>query len=403
MIPVESFQLLFQLLRPDSVLLVFFSILLERNIIFHCEHRAFLTPVMETLKSLLFPLTWVHTYVPIFPEGLSLEDSIGAPTPFVFGTDSARFNECQIDDACIIVDLNVGTVMTHLGKTVQPQTTVLPSKSYSLMLNQLNNEQKLNKVFNPSACAQAARSAAVGQSRLSSGRRHAYFLSVLRLPCKIAVLSRSTLPPEQSTACSIWHASKTAFSTFLFQRLVHIDSIWFRMENPRFVFGTVFGTVFKLSLTAEFQQRFVLSPPKERAAQRFTCKTPFHTRTCLPRRLTVCCRLFLRSWFRPSIFPISHTIALSPRKKRTKRKGISSFSLIAKLLTLWVNRKFVSWTIASTIQSRLSLQSHLTIRRSNLKTLIFTVPPLRLFLCCAHLSQCRSRTMQKSCLPQSAS
>jgi hypothetical protein len=240
MIPAESFQLLFQLLRPDSVLLVFFSILLERNIIFHCEHRAFLTPVMETLKSLLFPLTWVHTYVPIFPEGLSLEDSIGAPTPFVFGTDSARFNECQIDDACIIVDLNVGTVMTHLGKTVQPQTTVLPSKSYSLMLNQLNNEQKLHKVFNPSACAQAARSAAVGQSRLSSGRRHAYFLSVLRLPCKIAVLSRSTLPPEQSTACSTIFRSKTAFSTFLFQRLVHIDSIWFRMENPRFVLAQFF-------------------------------------------------------------------------------------------------------------------------------------------------------------------
>ena len=58
-------------LSVDKLLAIFCLMLQEEKIVFICNSNALLTETMETLRSLLFPLTWSSCFVSRLPDSLS--------------------------------------------------------------------------------------------------------------------------------------------------------------------------------------------------------------------------------------------------------------------------------------------------------------------------------------------
>jgi hypothetical protein len=73
-------------LDVDNLLNVLTLVLLEQKVVFHSSRPALLTAVGEAIKSVLFPLKWQCTDIPMCP--LSLATYIQAPVPFIIGIDS---------------------------------------------------------------------------------------------------------------------------------------------------------------------------------------------------------------------------------------------------------------------------------------------------------------------------
>jgi hypothetical protein len=62
------FQILFECLNVDNVLLVWTAMLVERKILLLSSQHSILTVCAEILGSLLFPMRWSHLYVPLLPK-----------------------------------------------------------------------------------------------------------------------------------------------------------------------------------------------------------------------------------------------------------------------------------------------------------------------------------------------
>ena len=57
--------------------------LLEQKIVLHSSRPALLTAVGEALRSILFPLQWQCTYIPMCP--LAFASYLQAPVPYIIG------------------------------------------------------------------------------------------------------------------------------------------------------------------------------------------------------------------------------------------------------------------------------------------------------------------------------
>jgi hypothetical protein len=67
-----------------------------------------LTPVLEGLRSLLFPLQWPHVYITnLF---LALADFINAPMPFLIGVLRHVFSDLDVPDDVIVFDVDIDEV-----------------------------------------------------------------------------------------------------------------------------------------------------------------------------------------------------------------------------------------------------------------------------------------------------
>jgi hypothetical protein len=57
--------------------------LLERRVLLVSQHYSVLVEVAESLRALMYPLTWCLPYVPVLPRPMS--DYLECPTPYLFG------------------------------------------------------------------------------------------------------------------------------------------------------------------------------------------------------------------------------------------------------------------------------------------------------------------------------
>jgi len=76
-------QNLFKALKVDDVLELVAQLLLERKILIISKYKALLTQVCVALQSLIYPLAWNHTLIPILPA--QMIDVLDAPFPFLIG------------------------------------------------------------------------------------------------------------------------------------------------------------------------------------------------------------------------------------------------------------------------------------------------------------------------------
>lgn len=77
----------FRCLSVDAVLTILNALILERKVILLSSHARLLTPVAQTLLSLMFPLEWQYSYVPVLPRVVSV--ILDAPMPVFVGIQKA--------------------------------------------------------------------------------------------------------------------------------------------------------------------------------------------------------------------------------------------------------------------------------------------------------------------------
>lgn len=84
----SSLQILLDCLELTIIIKLWTSLLSERNVIL-LGNRSILSSACSALLALLFPFSWLHTYIPTFPDHFELE-ILDAPTPYLIGLPNYR-------------------------------------------------------------------------------------------------------------------------------------------------------------------------------------------------------------------------------------------------------------------------------------------------------------------------
>ncbi|CDS40960.1 myotubularin protein 13 [Echinococcus multilocularis] len=118
-IPVtrSSVANLFKYLGIDNVLLMFTAILSDQKLLVCSQSLVRLTEACHALTSIIYPLKYGNTYVPILPRGLL--DYLSAPTPFLYGIHASYRHLLPDIPDVFIADLDVGRV-------IRPENIPLP-------------------------------------------------------------------------------------------------------------------------------------------------------------------------------------------------------------------------------------------------------------------------------------
>eukprot|EP00108_Taenia_solium_P002239 TsM_000999000 transcript=TsM_000999000 gene=TsM_000999000 len=93
----------------DNVLLMFTAMLSDQKLLVCSQSLVRLTEACHALTSIIYPLKYGHTYVPILPKGLV--DYLSAPTPFLYGIHASYCHLLPDIPDVFIADLDVGRVI----------------------------------------------------------------------------------------------------------------------------------------------------------------------------------------------------------------------------------------------------------------------------------------------------
>jgi len=108
----SSIQILLDCLELSIIIKLWSSLLTEKHVIL-LGIRGMLYPACSALLALIFPLKWMHTYIPILPDSFSLE-FLESPTPYLIGVPKERgvdFQElCNEYPYHVICDLNTSQI-----------------------------------------------------------------------------------------------------------------------------------------------------------------------------------------------------------------------------------------------------------------------------------------------------
>lgn len=101
---------LFKILGASNILRLLTSVFLEQQILLISRDCSNLMLVAESIRALMFPFQWQHTYAPVLPYKLA-HDFVYAPVPYIMGIEMVQQ---QIDlvsnfDQCV-VDIDSSTV-----------------------------------------------------------------------------------------------------------------------------------------------------------------------------------------------------------------------------------------------------------------------------------------------------
>lgn len=128
-----DYMCLFRQLDPNNLLLVWNAILCERKILILGDLQQ-LTPTIEALLSLLYPLVWTHAYIPLLP--LVVIDYIQAPFPCIIGLERkslVSLDEVSSTEDVVIVDLEKNMVVAAPNNAEQ-----LPPQLSAMLLSVCN-------------------------------------------------------------------------------------------------------------------------------------------------------------------------------------------------------------------------------------------------------------------------
>ena len=107
----EYMQLLFDCLEISTIIKLWCSLLSEKHIIFLANQGYLLFAITQGLLSLMFPFSWLHTYIPILP--LNQIDYLDSPTPYIIGVITNKIDYITLNEKYpghVICDLNSSTI-----------------------------------------------------------------------------------------------------------------------------------------------------------------------------------------------------------------------------------------------------------------------------------------------------
>ena len=107
----EYIKLLFDCLEISTIIKLWCSLLSEKHIIFLANQGYLLFAITQGLLSLMFPFSWLHTYIPVLP--INQIDYLDSPTPYVIGVISNKIDYTTLNERYpghVICDLNSSTI-----------------------------------------------------------------------------------------------------------------------------------------------------------------------------------------------------------------------------------------------------------------------------------------------------
>ncbi|MES1915525.1 MAG: hypothetical protein MHM6MM_007453 [Cercozoa sp. M6MM] len=90
---------LFLRLSATSLSVAFDALLTEQKLCFVSSHAAVLTPAIETLRCMIWPLEYAHVCVPLVPQPM-LQHVVYAPMPFLCGVLRRHLSDLDFDLLC---------------------------------------------------------------------------------------------------------------------------------------------------------------------------------------------------------------------------------------------------------------------------------------------------------------
>lgn len=113
-------------------------ILSESRILFYSNDLSKIYRICEGFRSLIYPLSWSHVYLPVVP--IQLLNLIEAPVPFLLGTHADNLNVINSDilNDIILIDCDSGTINKFKDKEQNSNTNYFENCGYIL-----NNSESL--------------------------------------------------------------------------------------------------------------------------------------------------------------------------------------------------------------------------------------------------------------------
>ena len=137
----------FTQLSKDRMCTIIKLLLLERKVIFVCSMVNELTPVCELFGNLLFPLRWIHLFLPLVsrPVGKALNEYdepflIGLPR-FVYLRDEIQNNIISNNSYIVFIDRN--EIFNNGSKVLQATIPGLPDVLEQAMSDSIQSLAKI--------------------------------------------------------------------------------------------------------------------------------------------------------------------------------------------------------------------------------------------------------------------
>ena len=129
-------EVLFNVLEISVIIKLFIALLFEKQIIIISNQNLPLFCICESLKLLLFPFRWLHSYIPNLPcEQISFLES---PTPYLMGINSSSINLQELMNnypSHIICDSTTSTLYGNVSNLKLPFNEENKMKTKLLLLN----------------------------------------------------------------------------------------------------------------------------------------------------------------------------------------------------------------------------------------------------------------------------
>ena len=136
-IPTSDYcmDVLFNSLEVSVIIKLFIALLFEKHIIIYANQNMLLFCICEGIQKLLFPLRWLHPYVPNLPY-----DQIGyldSPLPYLIGINSSKTNAQDLNNSFpsrIICDVGTSTLYGNISNLKLPTNEEMKIKTKLLLL-----------------------------------------------------------------------------------------------------------------------------------------------------------------------------------------------------------------------------------------------------------------------------
>lgn len=120
---------------PRVLVQLYHHVLLEHRILIVGNDAVQITAIVETIKSLIFPFTWLHVIIPTVPDALDLSTLLEAPVPFIAGASVSQLEGTRIPSNVVKLQSVGGKFMLDQANLVLP---VLPTAALRVLVQMAN-------------------------------------------------------------------------------------------------------------------------------------------------------------------------------------------------------------------------------------------------------------------------
>lgn len=133
------FWLPFSLFGPKDLILIFTAVLTEQRIVFSSRFPAAIAPFIESILTLIYPLTCYSTYIPNLAQ--SMAPLLFSPLPYLIGVDPSVIPLDDLEDDILRVDLDTSSLYVS-PNSIPPE---IPTKPRQKLIKSLRKMTKLFK------------------------------------------------------------------------------------------------------------------------------------------------------------------------------------------------------------------------------------------------------------------